>query len=380
MVIAAGGSPQYIDLQSGRFANLSPTPSVVLTDKIDTEVSFQPGSDDGRGGMQWKRGGGDPVFARRINLRSETVEFHDGDVGLAGTLVLPEGKGPFPAIVVHGGSDWRVRQDYIEQAYIFAANGIAAFIYDKRGWGGSSGARVFSFSIEAQDAIAAVEAVRRRPEIEAQHVGISGFSQTGWVVPQAAVRSKDIHFLVLLSASSTTVARQELDRLEYTLRANGTPQSDIDQAVRVMKLKNQYAQTGNGWDEYLAATKEAKGKKWDFGASGPLTKTDDTWEWMHLNTFYNPLPALEHITCPVLALYGSKDTYVPPDINVPIMKLAFDEAHNPDATILVMPNGSHFLTETIDGPPKITRYVPGVWTTVISWVKAHISDRSPGAK
>ena len=375
IVIAFGGQPEYIDLQTGRFAKLYASASGSMTDSVDTEVSFNVQAADGTRGMRWHQGNAEPAFARRLNLRVEKVNFRNGNVRLAGTLILPEGRGPFPAIVVHGGSDWRVREDYIEQPYIFAASGIAGFIYDKRGWGGSSGERVFSFTTEAGDAVAAAEALKQRPEIEARNIGMSGFSQTGWVVPQAAVMSNDIHFLVLMGAAGTTVARQDLDRLQHTLRANGTPESDVDQALHVVALKNEFARTGRGWDEYLAAAKNAKGKAWDRGASGPLSPTDETWQWMRLNSFYNPLPALEHLSCPVLALWGGADAFVPPDENSAIMELAFDAGNNRDATIRVIPGVSHFFTESIpapDGKSQIHRYAPEFWPDVIAWVKAHI--------
>jgi hypothetical protein len=71
--------------------------------------------------------------------RQENVRFTSGSVSLAGTLVSPRGRGPFPAIVFIHGSGPDSRENYRGQAVWFARQGFAALIYDKRGVGVSTG-------------------------------------------------------------------------------------------------------------------------------------------------------------------------------------------------------------------------------------------------
>src|SRR5439155_231326 len=72
-----------------------------------------------------------------LPLRAEEARFADGDVTLAGTLLLPPGPGPHPAcVIVHGsGGQWRDCVRLI--ADVLAAAGVAALAYDIRGTGAS---------------------------------------------------------------------------------------------------------------------------------------------------------------------------------------------------------------------------------------------------
>jgi alpha-beta hydrolase superfamily lysophospholipase len=72
-------------------------------------------------------------------------------------------------------------------ANAFARRGIAALIYDKRGVGTSTGQwRDAAFAELVGDASAAVEALRSRPQISPDRVGIHGHSQGGTIAPWVA--------------------------------------------------------------------------------------------------------------------------------------------------------------------------------------------------
>ena len=67
--------------------------------------------------------------------RQEEVRFQNGQVTLAGTLYVPSGSGPHPAVIfIHGSGD-DSRETYRYYADILARRGIAVLIYDKRGVG-----------------------------------------------------------------------------------------------------------------------------------------------------------------------------------------------------------------------------------------------------
>src|SRR4030095_9555391 len=74
------------------------------------------------------------------NTQEEEVTFQDGAVTLVGTLILPETAAPHPAVVFVHGAPPNERGPYHDFAkYVFARYGVAALIYDKRGYGQSSG-------------------------------------------------------------------------------------------------------------------------------------------------------------------------------------------------------------------------------------------------
>jgi len=119
----------------------------------------------------------------KINLKEQDKEFKSGPIPMAGTLILPVGEGPFPCIVMTHGSGYEKREESRGLAYLFAGNGIAAFIYDKRGTDKpeEEGDWKASFADYANDAKAAATMLAKNKSIDAKRIGIFGHSQGGWV-------------------------------------------------------------------------------------------------------------------------------------------------------------------------------------------------------
>ena len=94
-------------------------------------------------------------LSEKYPVREEAVRFASGKVNLAGTLVLPEGPGAHPAIVLFHGSGLQTR-DLITARW-FASQGVAALAYDKRGVGESTGDfRAIPFMELCDDGLAAI--------------------------------------------------------------------------------------------------------------------------------------------------------------------------------------------------------------------------------
>src|SRR5262245_835144 len=114
----------------------------------------------------------------QTQLRKEDVFFQNGDVRLAATLLFPSANGRVPAMVFVQGSGPETRSASRFLAQYFVSRGIAALIYDKRGAGASTGDwRHSSFEDLAGDTDAAVDYLKKRPEIDSSRVGIFGSSQ-----------------------------------------------------------------------------------------------------------------------------------------------------------------------------------------------------------
>jgi pimeloyl-ACP methyl ester carboxylesterase len=100
--------------------------------------------------------------------------------------------------------------------YPLLSMGIAVLAYDKRGVGGSTGEYTGigpgnsekMFDLLAGDALAAVDALAKRRDIDAGRIGIFGVSQAGWIAPLAASRSDRVAFVVLLSGPAVTVGEE----------------------------------------------------------------------------------------------------------------------------------------------------------------------------
>ena len=143
--------------------------------------------------------------------RAVAVTFESRGVTLSGTLNVPTGEGPHPALVwVHGsGPDTRERTapfftDLLDPRF-------AVFVYDKRGAGESKGVCCpLDFDLLADDVLAAVDVLRSRDEIDDDRIGLLALSQGGWIAPLAATKSDRVRFAVILSGSAVSVGEEDL--------------------------------------------------------------------------------------------------------------------------------------------------------------------------
>jgi uncharacterized protein len=142
--------------------------------------------------------------------------FSNGAVRLAYTLDLPQGTGPFPAIVAGHGSGRTRREDLAGFAAEWTRMGFAVLRFDKRGVGESTGTYVFVgtkdspwvFPELASDIAAGARFLRTRPEIDKTRIGLAGWSQAGWILPLAARQLGDAAFLVLFSGPVCSVGQE----------------------------------------------------------------------------------------------------------------------------------------------------------------------------
>jgi dienelactone hydrolase len=252
------------------------------------------------------------------------VTFTNGGVTLHGTVVAPPGGTKLPGLVMVHGSGAHSREDYRDQAEAFARQGIATLIYDKRTEGYSQFER--SYSTLADDALAAVEALRKRPEVDPARVGVWGLSEGGWVAPLAASRSADVAFVVTVGANGVKPAQQQAWAVENQLRRLGMDGSVVRMASSTMMRQL----VGGG---------------------------------VFPEAYYDPVPVLRSLHQPVLGLWGAKDVLTPPGEALRIF-----EASVADHTLRVFPDAQHQLRRTTDGFDKLPGYAPGYLELVGSWV------------
>jgi dienelactone hydrolase len=299
------------------------------------------------GSLRWQERGSPPEAAEPLPLRAEEVRFANGDVVLAGTLLLPPGPGPHPAcVIVHGsGGQWR---DCVRLIADFLASvGVAALAYDKRGTGASTGDwDRASFPDLAEDALAGVRLLQSHPAVDARRVGFFGSSQAGWIIPIAASRAPDVAFAILHSAPAVPIWRQNLNNVEHSMRADGYAEDAIRRAVALMDGMHALWRTGLGWEELAAAYRAAEGEP-GLAYVGPLPEEptpEQAARWRRNpdpELDRDPLPFLERTRCPVLALFGAEDTIVAPQANADLLAEALRRGGNADAQIHVFAGADH---------------------------------------
>lgn len=275
-------------------------------------------------------------------LRRAIVSFRSGPVALRGLVARTEGgatRRPGIVVVAGSGAQGIATNSYAFWADYFASRGLVAMIYDKRGVGESQGSWQRAGIPElAEDAAAAFRRLKSRPDVDPRRIGMMGLSQGGWVVPLAAMSLPDSAFTILDVAPSVSVYEQELQRVEYSMKAAELPSGDIEDALRYTRALLAAAKTGKG-SEALAEDAAKVGKKpWAEFVDLDVTPAGlEGWKALQ----YEPAPALRALRTPVLVLYGQRDTLVPPEENADRMRDSLTKEGNRDVTVTIVPGAQH---------------------------------------
>jgi len=317
--------------------------------------------------------------------RAEAVGFSNGPVKLSGILVEPASQGPFPAVVfVHGSGPSTVdRPAWKAHANAFTSRGFAVLVYDKRGSGRSSGnLATADYDDLARDVISAVEYLRTRRDIRPNSIGILGRSEGGWVGPLAASELGDIAFVIMSSGSADSPYDQTLYALSTELREKGSPDSVISRAIELRKRVWDYYRRA-GRDPRLATSRErdslnaalAGFNRYKLNEMPPQLAPFDSavYSASARMRFFDPVPVLERLNAPLLAVLGENDKSV--DARSTVAKLeALRRGRHKNITIKIYPGTDHTL---LSAPRIFGRYVRGYLDYVANW--AAISIRSISA-
>ncbi|MFC1932220.1 alpha/beta hydrolase [Chloroflexota bacterium] len=131
------------------------------------------------------------------------VSFPCGDITLEGEWHIPQGRRPFPGVVVchpyppHGGN--MLNNVVIAICQALSRHPIAAFRFNFRGVGGSEGS--FGEGIAEQDDVkAALDFVLSSPDIDSEKIGLAGYSFGAMVALPVALQDERVSLLALVSA------------------------------------------------------------------------------------------------------------------------------------------------------------------------------------
>ena len=143
-----------------------------------------------------------------------------GNLQLSGMLLVPEGEGPFPTVIIIHGSGTSRRNSvwYLSVAQYLQQQGIAVLLPDKRGSEKSEGEWLgASFGELATDTISALEFVKHQQMFEYSTIGLLGMSQGGWIAPVVAAKTDDVSFVVSMAGSAVTTEEQLLHEEIYNI-------------------------------------------------------------------------------------------------------------------------------------------------------------------
>lgn len=321
------------------------------------------------------------------SYREEEVHFQSGGASLAGVLCLPQEPGPYPAVVYIPGSGREARDGLgtLPQHWeSFARRGIASLSWDKPGVGDSTGDwTAQTMEDRAQEGLAAIKFLQERPEIVPNKIGVWGISQAGWVLPlMYALSPEDVAFLIGVSVPVGTGDEQELFRIAHQLPADGYPPTEVDKAFAFstlrLYLKNQQAP----FDYIVQLQRLIKEEPW-FSEVGAWDA--DAYDFLRQLPADIPIPQLlETITCPVLTVFGERDTIVDGKQSAQVYAASLKKAGNADMTIETFTGADHalFLSET-GGMKELQQsflkpagqkvFAPGYLDLIAGWVQQRFS-------
>jgi hypothetical protein len=222
--------------------------------------------------------------------------------------------------------------------------GIASLFFDKRGSGESGGSWITA-SLEhlAGDTRAAIDRVKMEEGIDPERIGVWGVSQAGWVAPLVASRFKDIAFMILISGGGASPRESELFSYQQEFERAGLSAAEIARATDVLGAYFDYLATGERRAELIARLDELR-----TGRLSPLAEELDrilpsednrpNWSWV---ATYDPAPGIESVTCPILLMFGDRDTEHPTGLAVERWREGLRKAGNDRVTLMVFPGAGH---------------------------------------
>ena len=245
----------------------------------------------------------------------EEVSFANGDAVLKGTLVLPEGcSRKTPVLIMITGSGLQNRDEEIYEHKPFAViadalarAGIATLRYDDRGFGESTGDLVNCTTEDMKnDAIAGIGLLRERFD----RVGIIGHSEGGTIALMLAAEKK-ADFIVSLAGMVVSGKETLLWQNRVSLAAAGIPAETIDSYCKALETV---------FDASTAGMPLPSTSQFDLPAalSQNLSAVMRQLSMPYLKHFVtlDVRPLLGVISCPVLALNGTKDMQVEAESNL----------------------------------------------------------------
>ena len=299
-----------------------------------------------------------PPFDYRIEEVSFTNE-KEGNT-LTGTLTIPDGDGPFPAMVLVSGSGQQNRDEELMNHRPFwviadycSRHGIAVLRYDDRGMGGSTGEVENATSLDfSYDAEAAFDFLRKQKHIDASCVGILGHSEGGIINFMVSARRPEVAFLVSLAGPAVNGIEVLKEQQVAILRASGMTEEMIAFSQNSNKQLFDIVEASNDREEADSLMRQLV-KGWGYNEElTEQTVSQMTMPWMYYFLKYDPTEAIVKTNCPALLLNGTKDKQVLVTQNFPAYEMIIADYGKTNLTLRELPDLNHLFQHCETGSPN----------------------------
>jgi len=385
----AGGLVATIDVTSLWLARQE-LPSFLADERdVQFDLPWEMGGFAGRldrdrlsGAVTFQDGRRSPLGFDRTPCRTTVateLSWRTDDVAIEGTLTVPSGEGPFPAIVVlHGGGDSsRDSPPYAFWGDYLPRLGIACLLYDKRGNGGSTGDwQQVGFEERARDVAGGLARLRSEPSIDATQLGLLAVSQGSWIAGLVARSDPSVRFVAHVSGPAVPVVEADTYAVEAELRRDGWAERDSDERLRLWQLNAEVARdpdSDEAWERLQAGIEAVRQRPW-FQTNPYDPDRRSPWRtWYREVLDYDPRPVLEALDIPMLWVFGAMDSESDPARNISILE-DFRRAGK-DYTIAMYPQTGHGLLVPVDARGQdadLLTTAPGFFPDLKWWLYTQI--------
>jgi pimeloyl-ACP methyl ester carboxylesterase len=322
-----------------------------------------------------------------------TVVNKNADVTLAGTFTYPEKGDNFPVVVLITGSGPQDRDEalmghkpFLVLSDYLTRHGIAVLRCDDRGTGQSTGNFSSATTKDfATDALACVEYLKTRKEIDKKHIGLIGHSEGGIIAPMVAGQTKDVAFIVLMAgpglngekilelqsgliAKTEGASDEEINKMsQFNAKLYKIAMGNEDSSKASSEINKLLDDYYNTLDDSAKNSPENSKQRLHAQTKSLLSP------WFRFFLSYEPKEALSKLKIPVLAINGEHDLQVPPKENLPAIESALKKAGNKNYKIVEIPKLNHLFQTSETGSPteynKINETIaPVALSTISDWI------------
>ncbi|HEY3742227.1 MAG TPA: alpha/beta hydrolase [Bryobacteraceae bacterium] len=297
---------------------------------------------------------------RPYPYRDEDVIYKNQTAGidLGATLTVPQGRGPFPAVVLITGSGQQDRDEsllghkpFLVLADYLTRQGIVVLRVDDRGAGKSGGNFAASTTRDfATDVEAGISFLKTRTEVNPLKIGLIGHSEGGLIAPMVAARNPSVAFIVMMAGPGVPGDQILPAQIAAIMEANGASHEEAMKHAQNEREVLTLAEHGASAEELEKKLFEIDSKVPQAQRMAQIKALDSPWFKFFIS--HDPAGDLRKVKCPVLAINGEKDRQVPPDLNLPAIRKALTAGGNQHFEVEELPGLNHLFQTAKTGSPS----------------------------